>query len=474
MNSTLFNHAAAWETAKLALKNRLPGNIFDQWFADIHFAGFEDDTFHLVSSDLFAVIVISENYTDIVEEVLRTVTGRSVRFKIERVESKQAPDAELELPLNIPANPEPRPAPAAPTKPAAPVEELSPAIRRQNTFENFVRGPENQMACAISESLANNLSDPDGTNPLFIYGPSGVGKTHLMHAIANAAFAKNGSARICYVTCEMFTNDYTYALSQNAVHEFRRRYRNLNLLLVDDIQFLEGKKGLQEEFFHTFNELIINGCKIVLTSDRPASEIQIEDRLISRFQQGISADITPPNLEVRIAILLRKAAMKHFDFTQHPGLLEFVAQNITRNVRNLEGAVNTLARYLEISNKSSLTPDDAKSILSSLLGQEESAKITPEYIQRLVAEAYRIEVDQMTRKGRGRAEIAFARQVAMYLCREVIDITLSAIGDAFGGRDHGTVLNAVKAVTNRMTTSDADRTKIAQLRSKLNTSQAGA
>ncbi len=473
MNSTLFNHAAAWETAKLALKNRLPANIFDQWFTDIHFDSFEDDTFHLVSSDLFAGVFISDNYTDIVEEVLRGITGRSVRFKIERVESEQAPEAELPL-LNIPAAPTPRPVPAAPAKPAAPVEELSPAIRRQNTFENFVRGPENQMACAISESLANNLSDPDGTNPLFIYGPSGVGKTHLMHAIANAAFAKNGSARICYVTCEMFTNDYTYALSQNAVHEFRRRYRNLNLLLVDDIQFLEGKKGLQEEFFHTFNELIINGCKIVLTSDRPASEIQIEDRLISRFQQGISADITPPNLEVRIAILLRKAAMKHFDFTQHPGLLEFVAQNITRNVRNLEGAVNTLARYLEISNKSSLTPADAEAILSNLLRQEEGAKITPEYIQRLVADAYRIEVEQMTRKGRGRAEIAFARQVAMFLCREVIDITLSAIGDAFGGRDHGTVLNAVKAVTNRMTTSDADRTKIAQLRSKLNATQTGA
>lgn len=472
MNSTLFNHATAWETAKLALKNRLPTNIFDQWFTDIHFDSFEDDTFHLVSSDSFAGIFISENYTDVVEEVLRGITGRSVHFKIERVEPDQAPEAELPL-LNIPAAPSPRSAPVAPAKPVAPVEELSPAIRRQNTFENFVRGPENQMACAISESLANNLSDPDGTNPLFIYGPSGVGKTHLMHAIANAAFAKNGSARICYVTCEMFTNDYTYALSQNAVHEFRRRYRNLNLLLVDDIQFLEGKKGLQEEFFHTFNELIINGCKIVLTSDRPASEIQIEDRLISRFQQGISADITPPNLEVRIAILLRKAAMKHFDFTQHPGLLEFVAQNITRNVRNLEGAVNTLARYLEISNKASLTPADAEAILSNLLHQEESTKITPEYIQRLVAEAYRIEVDQMTRKGRGRAEIAFARQVAMYLCREVIDITLSAIGDAFGGRDHGTVLNAVKAVTNRMTTSDADRTKIAQLRSKLNTSQSG-
>ncbi len=472
MNSTLFNHATAWETAKLALKNRLPTNIFDQWFTDIHFDSFEDDTFHLVSSDSFAGIFISENYTDVVEEVLRGITGRSVRFKIERVEPDQAPEAELPL-LNIPAAPSPRTAPVAPAKPVVPVEELSPAIRRQNTFENFVRGPENQMACAISESLANNLSDPDGTNPLFIYGPSGVGKTHLMHAIANAAFAKNGSARICYVTCEMFTNDYTYALSQNAVHEFRRRYRNLNLLLVDDIQFLEGKKGLQEEFFHTFNELIINGCKIVLTSDRPASEIQIEDRLISRFQQGISADITPPNLEVRIAILLRKAAMKHFDFTQHPGLLEFVAQNITRNVRNLEGAVNTLARYLEISNKASLTPADAEAILSNLLHQEESTKITPESIPRLIAEAYRIEVDQMTRKGRGRAEIAFARQVAMYLCREVIDITLSAIGDAFGGRDHGTVLNAVKAVTNRMTTSDADRTKIAQLRSKLNTSQSG-
>ncbi len=348
----------------------------------------------------------------------------------------------------------------------------SAPINSAFTFDSFVTGAGSKFVYAAAKSVAE--APGESFNPLFIYGESGLGKTHLMHAIANYIAKHYPEKKVLYTTCENFLNEFIDSIAQKSSAKFRLRYRNVDVLMIDDIQFLKDKRQVQEEFFHTFNELIINGCKIVLTSDRPASEIQIEDRLISRFQQGISADITPPNLEVRIAILLRKAAMKHFDFTQHPGLLEFVAQNITRNVRNLEGAVNTLARYLEISNKSSLTPADAEAILSNLLRQEEGAKITPEYIQRLVADAYRIEVEQMTRKGRGRAEIAFARQVAMFLCREVIDITLSAIGDAFGGRDHGTVLNAVKAVTNRMTTSDADRTKIAQLRSKLNATQTGA
>ncbi len=467
MTSTLFSHAEAWESAKQALKNRLNSDIFNQWFSDIHFSNFSDETFNLVSSDSFAAVFIAYNYSDIVEEELRNVTGRSVRFKIQKAEIKHAPVPVSGVPAASPAIASASSFPQVPPKPAVPAQELSPAIRRQNTFDNFICGSENQMAFAISQSLANNLSDPDAANPLFIYGPSGVGKTHLMHAIANAVFEKNSGAQICYVTCEMFTNDYTYALSQNAVHDFRRRYRNLNLLLMDDIQFLEGKKGLQEEFFHTFNQLVVNGCKIVLTSDRPASDIQIEDRLISRFQQGISADIMPPCLEMRIAILLRKAASKHFDFSRYPNLLEFVAQNITRNVRNLEGAVNTLARYVEINRNTTLTIPEAESILSNLLRQEETAKITPEYIQRLVAETYRVEVAQMTAKGRGRAEVAFARQVAMYLCRDLINMTLTAVGNAFGGRDHGTVINAEKAVKNRIATSAADKFKVEQIRSRL-------
>lgn len=465
MTSTLFSHAEAWESAKLALKNRLSSDIFNQWFKEIRFSSFENETFNLVSEDSFAAVFIDYNYRDIVEEELRNITGRSVKFSIQKAEAAHLPASVASVPAQAPAAVSAMPPVQA--KPAVPAEELSPAIRRQNTFENFIQGSENQMAFAISQSLANNLSDPSADNPLFIYGPSGVGKTHLMHAIANAVFEKNSGARICYVTCEMFTNDYTYALSQNAVHDFRRRYRNLNLLLMDDIQFLEGKKGLQEEFFHTFNQLVVNGCKIVLTSDRPASDIQIEDRLISRFQQGISADIMPPCLEMRIAILLRKAAEKHFDFSRYPNLLEFVAQNITRNVRNLEGAVNTLSRYVEINRNATLSIPEAESILGNLLRQEEAAKITPEYIQRLVAEAYRVETAQMTAKGRGRAEIAFARQVAMYLCRELLNMTTTAVGNAFGGRDHGTVINAIKAVKNRIATSAPDKFKVEQLRSKL-------
>lgn len=462
MTSVLTDYAETWEIAKNALRNRLPKGIFEQWFEEIRFASFANDVFTLVASDSFAPLWIGDNYADVLTEELGAALGRSVSYEIvtETPAAVPAAPAATPVPATVPAAPEP------PARPAAPACELSPAIRRQNTFANFIEGAENQLALAISKSLANNLSDPDAANPLFIYGPSGVGKTHLMHAVANAVFDKTPSARICYVTCEMFTNDYTYALSQNAVHDFRRRYRDLNLLLMDDIQFLEGKKGLQEEFFHTFNQLVINGCKIVLTSDRPAGDIQIEDRLISRFQQGISTEIRPPCLEMRIAILLRKAQAQRFDFARHPGVLEFVAQNITRNVRNLEGAVNTLARYVEIRGNAPLSVPEVSSILGNLLRQEESAKLTPELIQRVVADAYRIDPAKMTAKDRS-ANVAFPRQIAMYLCRELINMTTVAVGAAFGKRDHGTVLHAIKTVKNRIDTSAEDKFKVEQIREKL-------
>lgn len=470
MTATLSTYAEIWENAKQILQKRLSGQIFDNWIRDIHFLEFTDGTFKLGAPDSLVPIFVMDNYKDVLEETLLEVAGRSVNFEIQKTNprpvgaaSVPAPEPELFVAQTLPQASVPAPEP----KPSLPESELSSLISRQNTFSNFIQGSENDMALAAAQALANNLFDPDAANPLFIYGPSGVGKTHLMHAIANAVFDKNPSSRICYTTCEMFTNDYTYSLSQNAVHDFRRRYRNLNLLLMDDIQFLEGKKGMQEEFFHTFNQLVVNGCKIVLASDRPAADIQIEDRLISRFQQGTSADIRPPCLEMRIAILLRKAEAKRFNFSAYPGVLEFVAQNITRNVRNLEGAVNTLAGYVKIRPDTRLSLSEVENILGNLLHMEETAKITPEYIQRVVAEAYGVDVKKMTEKDRT-ANVAFARQVAMYLCREEIkDITTTTIGKAFGKRDHATVLHAIKTVRNRIDTNAEDKRKVELVRERL-------
>lgn len=479
MTATLSKYAEIWENAKIRLQERLSDSVFNDWFKDIHFLEFSDDTFKLGAKDFMVSLFIKETYADVMDEAFFQAAGHPCRYEIQKIS---------ELAANVPAptsnfSPEltdngmTTETPVAAKVPAAmptvqasvPAQTLSPLISRQNTFANFIEGSENDLALAAAQSLANNIFDPDAANPLFIYGPSGVGKTHLMHAIANTVFDKNPGARICYTTCEMFTNDYTYSLSQNAIHDFRRRYRDLNLLLMDDIQFLAGKKGMQEEFFHTFNQLVVNGCKIVLVSDRSATDIQIEDRLISRFQQGISADIQPPCLEMRMAILSRKAQSKNFDFSRYPGVREFVAQRITRNVRNLEGAVNTLAGYVKIRTGTQLTLPEVESILGNLLRQEEASKITPEYIQYVVAEAYGINVDKMTEKGRSSANIAFARQVAMYLCREEIKgMTSTAIGNAFGNRDHATVLYALKTVKNRIETNADDKRRVEQIREKLN------
>lgn len=477
MTATLSKYAEIWENAKICLRERLPAAIFEEWFKNIHFLDFSDGTFKLGAKDYMVSIFIKDTYADVMDEAFFQASGQPCRYEICKVDvtpasvPAQAPDL---LPgisgsIVMPEAPAAKLPAATPPNASVPAEALSPLISRQNTFSNFIVGSENDLALAAAQSLANNIFDPDAANPLFIYGPSGVGKTHLMHAIANAVFDKNPNARICYTTCEMFTNDYTYSLSQNAIHDFRRRYRDLNLLLMDDIQFLAGKKGMQEEFFHTFNQLVVNGCKIVLVSDRSATDIQIEDRLISRFQQGISADIQPPCLEMRMAILSRKAQAKNFDFSRYPGVREFVAQRITRNVRNLEGAVNTLVGYVKIRTGTQLTLPEVENILGNLLRQEEASKITPEYIQYVVAEAYGINVDKMTEKGRGSANIAFARQVAMYLCREEIKgMASTAIGNAFGNRDHATVLYALKTVKNRIETNADDKRKVEQIREKLN------
>lgn len=479
MTATLSKYAEIWENAKLRLQERLSASVFQEWFKDIHFLDFSNDTFKLGAKDYMVSLFIKETYADVMDEAFFQAAGQSCRYEIQKIDAEptsvpaQTSDflpgiVESSVSV-IPETSAPKPSVAIPPKASVSAEALSPLISRQNTFANFIEGSENDLALAAAQSLANNIFDPDAANPLFIYGPSGVGKTHLMHAIANTVFDKNPNARICYTTCEMFTNDYTYSLSQNAIHDFRRRYRDLNLLLMDDIQFLAGKKGMQEEFFHTFNQLVVNGCKIVLVSDRSATDIQIEDRLISRFQQGISADIQPPCLEMRMAILSRKAQAKNFDFSRYPGVREFVAQRITRNVRNLEGAVNTLAGYVKIRAGTQLTLPEVENILGNLLRQEEASKITPEYIQYVVAEAYGINVDKMTEKGRGSANIAFARQVAMYLCREEIKgMASTAIGNAFGNRDHATVLYALKTVKNRIETNADDKRKVEQIREKLN------
>jgi chromosomal replication initiator protein len=331
-----------------------------------------------------------------------------------------------------------------------------PYLNARNTFDNFIVGPSNQLAHAAATAVA--ASPGSAYNPLFVYGDTGLGKTHLMHAIAHAIQSSNPDAKVVYLSCEKFTNNFLRAIRENSLDAFRRFYRKVDVLLIDDIQFLEGKERTQEEFFHTFNELFESQRQLCLSSDRPASEInKLESRLVSRFQWGMVTDIQPPDLETRTAILKKKAISMGFDLLPEE-ILEFLASRITRNVRRLEGAlikVGTFARLMPHE----VTIRKAEDLIHDILQEEIQHQITIESIQRKVTEMYDLRMSDMQNRRRP-SHIAFPRQVAMYLSRLLTHHPLKEIGEAFGGRDHGTVIHAVKTVENMMEQDEKVRNTI--------------
>jgi chromosomal replication initiator protein len=284
-------------------------------------------------------------------------------------------------------------------------------------------------------------------NPLFIYGGVGLGKTHLMHAVGHKLLQSNPKQKIIYVTSEKFTNDYINAISQKRMDEFKKAYRDIDGLLIDDIQFLAGKEGTQEEFFHTFNELRDKGKQIIITSDRLPKDIPaIEQRLVSRFEWGMVADIQAPDLETRMAILRTKMEKKGVNISED--ILFYIAENILSNVRELEGALNRLAVYQQMENKG-LMLEQAKTILASIVGAKKRVT-SAKKIAESVASFYNISMDDLVKQSR-KKEFVKPRQIAMYLIRKELDNSFPSIGDFFGGRDHTTVMHAVEKV-KRLTT----------------------
>ena len=335
-------------------------------------------------------------------------------------------------------------------------------LNPRNSFESFVVGPNNEIAHAASLAVAQS---PARTyNPLFIYGGVGLGKTHLMQSIGQYVGMKKKNAKVMYLSSELFINEFIDAIQHNNLVKFRKRYRQADLLLIDDIQFLGGKERSQEEFFHTFNTLFDGHKQIVLSSDRPPSEIaNLEHRLVSRFEWGLTAELQPPDVETRMAILRKKAhtlGIKLRDET-----FEFLATRIRTNVRRLEGALMRVASFASLSGKE-LTNDVVEHLLKDILQEEARHAVTIEQIQRRVAEHYDVRLADMTSKRRP-ANIAFPRQIAMYLARELTKASLNEIGDAFGGRDHGTVLHACKLVKRRMQEQDNIRQTISFIDSAL-------
>ena len=335
-------------------------------------------------------------------------------------------------------------------------------LNPKNTFENFVVGPSNTFAHAAA--LAVVEAPGRAYNPLFIHGGTGLGKTHLIQAMGDALL-KRKKGTVCYISSEKFTNEYIQAIQEHAIADFRNKYRKIDMLLIDDIHFLAGKEGIQEEFFHTFNSLYENQKQIVLTSDRPVSEIaNLQKRLVSRFEWGLVTEMEMANLETRVAILRRKR--EQMDLQVPDDALFFIAEHIRSNIRKLEGSLLRVTSYLSLTKKA-LTQETMEYLLRDTLEQENQSALTIEGIQRLVAEHYDIRLGDMTSKQRPQ-NIAFPRQVAMYLCREMTGQSLPAIGNAFG-RNHATVLHAHRLIGQKMKTDAALRQTILSLEQRLGT-----
>jgi len=322
-----------------------------------------------------------------------------------------------------------------------------PLLNGRYTFERFVVGADNQLAAAAARAVADR---PAKTyNPLFLYGGVGLGKTHLMHAIGHHMGSDNPLRSVCYVSSEQFMNELVASIQQGTTGAFRRQYREMDLLLVDDIHFLEGKERTQEEFFHTFNALYDAQRQIVLTSDRPPKDLSgLENRLVSRFEWGLVVDVKPPDYETRMAILQKKAADDGISLDSE--VIEFIAHSCTSSVRELEGAVIKLLAYSSLTNRE-ITPDLAKTAFRGSLGQqrEKGPVLSPERIRDIVARRWRVRADALSSKRRTK-DLTVPRQVAMFLIKETFDLSLVRIGEFFGGRDHSTVIHSIRKVEGEM------------------------
>jgi chromosomal replication initiator protein len=451
-----------WETVKCDFKSLFPEDVFQMWFEPVVCLETSEDAITLGVPNDFAAIWIHDNYLDLITQRLRLTAGRAVSVNLQKTDGVQRGIGSHRA--SEPAAPAGRPKAAGARRTARP-DDRGPApgtLNIRNTFETFVVGSNNQMAHAAALAVAQ--APAQAYNPLFIYGDTGLGKTHLMHAIGHAILKNNPEARVAYLSTEKFTNDFIQALQENGMVKFRQRYRHADVMLLDDVQFLAGKERIQEEFFHTFNDLFESGKQIVLSSDRRASEIQkLEARLVSRFEWGLPADIQAPDLETRIAILRTKAATLKCGLPEP--IITFIAQNITKNIRRLEGAMIKVASYSALSNKP-LDLATAERLLHDMLVEQAQSILTIETIQKRVADHFQIRHSDMTSKRRPN-NIAIPRQAAMYLARTLTKHSLQEIGDAFGGRDHGTVIHACKAVDNMMEQDASMRGSVEFLKTQL-------
>jgi chromosomal replication initiator protein len=430
-----------WTMAQDQLRAKLSRDTFNMWFAPLRACAVDENYLTLEAPNDFCEVWLKDNYLGLMQDAVAVVASSQLQIKFN---TDHATPSAATVPKPVTAMP------AAKIKPAAPVHERASTngdlhFNPQNTFDSFVVGSNNEFAFAASKAVAD--APGKAYNPLFLYGGVGLGKTHLLQAIGQHIVGNKKSSRVAYVSSEKFTNEYIEAIQNNKLVAFRKKYRQSEVLLIDDIQFLAGKERIQEEFFHTFNALHESHKQIVLTCDRPASEIQgLEQRLVSRFEWGQTADVQAPDVETRIAILNKKAQI--MGVTLPEDIIIFIATHIRTNIRRLEGALVRVTSFASLTGRK-LTVEVVENLLREILHEEGRLTISIEVIQKKVAEHFDIRLADMTSKRRPE-NIAFPRQIAMCLSRQMTECSLNTIGEAFGGRDHGTVLHACRLVKDRM------------------------
>ena len=444
--------AKLWSAAQQLLRTRLNAEIYHLWFAPVRAISVDSEILTLEVPNDFSEVWLKDNYLDLIQDALGQCTGEALR--VEFIISK---GGEAKTAVAEPAKPSAKKE-AEPAESAAREFPFNP----KNTFDTFVVGNNNTFAHAASLAVAQ--APGKSYNPLFLYGGVGLGKTHLLHAIGQHVVSHKKGARVTYVSSEKFTNEFIDAIQNNQLVRFRRKFRQTDVFLIDDIQFLAGKERIQEEFFHTFNTLHEAHKQIVLTCDRPASEIQnLEQRLVSRFEWGLVTDMQPPDAETRLAILRKKEKLMGVELPED--VLSFLANRIRTNIRRLEGALVRVASYASLTGKP-LSMEIVEGLLREVLHEEGRQSVTIDVIQKKVAEHFDIRLADMTSKRRPE-NIVFPRQVAMYLARHLTESSLNAIGEAFGGRDHGTVLHACRLVKDRMEVEATVRQVVSYLEKQL-------
>lgn len=462
-----------WQHVLADLRNQISAGAFENWVRNTRLTSFANDTATIAAPNAFGADTVEKRYGTQIERALSKAVGRPVaaHYVVQSAVRQDAPDHSSERRAEPrPARKVPRPpAPERDTRPLQPeLESAAHGLVPRLTFETYVVGSSNRLAHAAAQAIAEHPGLQ--YNPFFVHGGVGLGKTHLLHAVGHRALEINPELTITYVTSETFTNEVIVAIRKQQMDDFRRRYRSIDILMVDDIQFIAGKESTQEEFFHTFNALYQSGKQVIVSSDKPPRAIaKLEERMRSRFAGGLIADVQTPDFEMRTAILRSRADELRINLPDD--VIEYIAHRDQANIRELEGALNKILMMSQLYNRR-LTLGLAMEALTDSASLEQRKRATSKDVIESVAETYRVNPADLLGRKRNR-EIAFPRQVAMYLLREETGLSLDDVGQELGGRDHTTVMHALKKIESALETDVQLRATIMTIREQLVTGQNG-